>query len=163
MNLELLTKQVCNTCRAVGGYIHDELTKINKEDINEKALHDYVTYVDKNSEKRLMNDLTKLLPEAGFIVEENSDVKKANEYNWIIDPLDGTTNFIHHIPIYSISVALMLNDEVIIGIVYGVNNRECFYAWEGSQAFLNRMPITVSETTILDDSLLANLAQWQML
>ena len=155
MNLNLLTRQVCNTCRAVGGYIHDELYNIQNTDIKEKGLHDLVTYVDTNSEKRLIRDLTKLLPEAGFIVEENSDVKKAKEYNWIIDPLDGTTNFIHHIPIYSISVALMRNNKVIIGVVYGVNNRECFYAWEGSQAFLNREPIKVSETSILDNSLLA--------
>ena len=155
MNLELLTRQVCNTCRAVGGYIHDELSNINKLDIKEKGVHDYVTYVDKNSEKRLITDLAKLLPEAGFIVEEGSVVKKAIEYNWVIDPLDGTTNFIHHIPIYSISVALMRKNEVILGVVYGVNNRECFYAWENSQAFLNRAPIRVSETLKLDDSLLA--------
>ncbi len=155
MNLELLTSQVCNTCRAVGGYIHDEINNIQNKDIKEKGVHDFVTYVDKNAEERLVRDLSKLLPEAGFILEENPDVKKATEYNWIIDPLDGTTNFIHHIPIYSISVALMRKNEIIIGVVYEVNDRECFYAWEGGQAFLNREPISVSETSKLDNSLLA--------
>ncbi len=155
MNLELLTNQVCDTCRAVGGYIHNEINNIQNSDIKEKGVHDLVTYVDKNAEERLVSDLSKLLPESGFIVEENHDVKKATEYNWIIDPLDGTTNFIHHIPVYSISVALMRKNEIIIGVVYEVNNRECFYAWEGGQAFLNREPISVSETSKLDDSLLA--------
>ena len=69
--------------------------------------------------------------------------------------MDGTTNFIHHVPVYAISVALMRNNEIILGVVYGINNRECFYAWKGSQAFLNREPIRVSETSNLNNSLLA--------
>lgn len=155
MNLELICKQVCNLSRSVGNYLYEEVTKIKLSDIETKGLHNFVTYVDTTAEKRLVSELSKILPQAGFIVEENTITKKDNEYNWIVDPLDGTTNFIHSIPIYSISIALMRNDKVVMGVVYEINSRECFYAWENSDAFLNRAPIHASDSFKLDDSLIA--------
>lgn len=74
---------------------------------------------------------------------------------WIIDPLDGTTNFIHSLPVYSISVALTDRDERLIGVVYEINQKECFYAWKGGQACLNGSVIHASKTETLNDSLLA--------
>ncbi len=155
MNLELITIQVCNLCRSVGSFIKNELRNIKSSDIEEKSAHNFVTYVDKTAEERLMGELLKILPEAGFIAEENQKTKKGERYNWIIDPLDGTTNFIHSIPLFSISIALMEGNEIISGVIYEINLQECFYAWKNSQAFLNRTPIKVSETTNLNNSLLA--------
>src|SRR6185503_2787621 len=76
-------------------------------------------------------------------------------YNWIIDPLDGTTNFIHGLPCYCISVALMKDTEIILGIIYEINLDESFYAWQNGGAFLNGKSISVSKVNHLKDSLLA--------
>ena len=76
-------------------------------------------------------------------------------YHWIIDPLDGTTNFLHQIPFFAISVALQHNGKTVVGIVYEVNRKECFSAWKGGGAFLNDEPIQVSDTQVLQESLIA--------
>lgn len=155
MNLELLTKQVTNITRGVGGFLKNEIKKINPADIETKGLNNFVTYVDKKAEERIVSELGRLLPEAGFIAEENADLQKNAIYNWIIDPLDGTTNFIHNVPLFSISIALVKNDELLLGVVYEVNLQECFYAWKNGGAFLNGHKISVSSCEHLKDSLLA--------
>jgi len=155
MNLELITKQVVNLSKAVGHFIKNEVNKLEDSDIEEKGIHNLVTYVDKESEKLLVKELGQLLPEAGFIAEEDASLKKTEHLNWIIDPLDGTTNFIHRVPLYAISIALMDKDEVIMGVIYEINMDECFYAWKNSPAFLNGKEINVSTTKNLNDSLLA--------
>lgn len=155
MHYELLTKQVCNLSRMVGNYIRNELNNIRKPDIEEKDKNSYVTYVDKEAEKRLVSELSKILPGSGFIAEENSKLEKSEDFNWVIDPLDGTTNFIHGIPVFCISVALMQKNNVVSGVVYELNTQECFYSWEGAPAYMNRDEIHVSEGENLGDSLLA--------
>lgn len=155
MNLQHITLQTANLTKSVGIFIRQELKKLSASDVEEKGEHDLVTYVDKESEKRLVQELRKILPEAGFIVEEDQNLQKADRYNWIIDPLDGTTNFVHGIPLFSISVALIDGDELIAGVVYEINLDECFYAWKESPAFLNGEKINVSTTKTLNDSLLA--------
>ena len=155
MNLELLTKQVANLCRAMGGFLKTEMKNLKNSDIQSKGFNNFVTYVDKTSEKRLVVELGKILPEAGFIAEENSNLKKAREYNWVIDPLDGTTNFIHGVPLFSISIALLKGNEIVSGVVYEINLQECFYAWKDGGAFLNGHKIITSDIKKLKDSLLA--------
>ena len=155
MNLELLTKQVSNIARTIGSFLRTEIKNIKPSDIKKKGLNDFVTYADKVSEKRIINELGKLLPEAGFIAEENSNLQTREQYNWIIDPLDGTTNFIHKVPLFSISIALAKNNEILLGVVYEINLQECFYAWRNGGAYLNDRKIAVSECKKLKDSLLA--------
>jgi myo-inositol-1(or 4)-monophosphatase len=155
LNLELLTKQVANISRLSGSFLKNDMKNIRHSDIQSKGLNNFVTFVDKNSEARLVKELNKLLPEAGFIAEENQELKQRDRYNWIIDPLDGTTNFIHHIPLFSISIALMEGREVVLGVVYEVNLQECFYAWKNGGAYLNGHKIEVSGSKLLKDSLLA--------
>jgi myo-inositol-1(or 4)-monophosphatase len=111
--------------------------------------------VDKSSEKMIVEGLAGLLPGSGFIAEEGTSSLKGEHYNWIIDPLDGTTNFIHGIPCYAISIALMRDEELVLGVIYEINLDECFYSWEGGKAYLNGGEIRVSETAKLADSLLA--------
>ncbi len=155
MNLELLTKQVANLSRAVGQYIRNEMKNLKAEDVRHKGVNNMVTYVDHNSEKRLVAELGKILPEAGFIAEEDSARKKAERYNWVIDPLDGTTNFIHGVPVYAISIGLLDGREVVSGVVFEINQHECFYGWKKGGAFLNGHPVRVSDTASLKESLVA--------
>jgi len=154
-NYEALCNNVCELSRTVGKFLQTEISKIKQTDIETKGINDFVTYVDKTSEQKLVKTLSELLPEAGFIAEENTSDKKGDTYNWIIDPLDGTTNFIHGLPCYSISIALKKLDKLVLGVVYEINQDECFYAWEGSKAFLNNKPISVSDSQTISNSLLA--------
>ena len=155
IDYEKLCMEVCRTSKEVGHYIKEEAQKIRSTDIEVKGIHNYVTYVDKTAEERIVEALKPLIPEAGFIVEENTIDKKSNVYNWVIDPLDGTTNFIHGVPCYCVSIALMKEQELVLGVIYEINQDECFYAWKGSDAFLNGKIIKVTNVAQLKESLLA--------
>lgn len=155
MNLENICQQVIDITKSVGEFILSEKNNITHLNVEEKGLHDLVTYVDKTSEQKLVDELTKILPKAGFIAEEGTSVKKGDIYNWIIDPLDGTTNFIHGLTPFAISIALMENDKIILGIVHELGLNECFYAWKDSPAFLNEEIIKVSEIETIENSLIA--------
>jgi myo-inositol-1(or 4)-monophosphatase len=155
IDYQKLTIKVCQLARSVGKYLKSEVNKLNLDQIEKKGLHDFVSYVDKTSEKKLMQALKKLLPEAGFIAEESPGAITRDCYNWVIDPLDGTTNFIHNLPIFSISIALMEKGKVVSGVVYEPNNDECFYAWKDGNAYLNDQIIKVSPAAKISDSLFA--------
>ena len=155
MDLQKITDKVIVLTKEVGVYLKGEQHKITEEIIEKKGRNDFVTYVDKTAEQKLVDKLKIILPEAGFIAEEGTETKKADKYNWIIDPLDGTTNFIHGLKPYSISIALQKNEEIIIGVVYEVGLNECFYAFKNGGAFLNNNPIFVSKTKSLSESLIA--------
>jgi len=127
----------------------------NKPDVESKGRNDFVTQIDKASEKKLVEALGRLLPEAGFIAEENTSDKQGSTYNWIIDPIDGTTNFIHGLFPYAISIALQENDRTVAGVIYEPGLDECFYSWAGGPALLNGNEIHVSETSKIADSLIA--------
>jgi myo-inositol-1(or 4)-monophosphatase len=120
-----------------------------------KGLNDFVSYVDKGSEKMLVEKLGTILPEAGFLAEEGTSVKKGNKYCWVIDPLDGTTNFVHGLHPYSISIGLMEYDEAIAGVVFEVAGNEVFTAWKNGGSYLNGDPVRVSSASRLSDSLIA--------
>ncbi len=152
--LELLTAQVCALSTKVGQFIREQRGKLKTTDIEEKGLHDLVSYVDKTAERYIIEGLKPLLPEAGFIAEESGG-EQAEAYNWIIDPLDGTTNFVHGIPVFSISIALQHYRKTILGVVHEINMDECFSAWDGGGAFLNGKPICVTENKKLAQCLIA--------
>ena len=155
MKLETICKQVVDLSKKTGYYIKQQIQIIEGKQVETKGIHDFVTYVDKKSEKLLVEGLSKILPEAGFIAEENTSQKKGEKYNWVIDPLDGTTNFIHGLSPFAISIALMSNKEVILGVIYEISLDECFYAWEGSKSYLNGNEINVTDTNSINDSLIA--------
>ncbi len=155
MNLEQITNQVTEIARNTGAFIREQRKTFSTDKIEFKGLNDLVSYVDKNAEMMIVSALEKLLPEAGFLTEEKTINKKGERYNWIIDPLDGTTNFIHGLPVFSVSIALQDLDELVVGVVYEVNQDECFYAWTDSQAYLNGKEIRVSDCPTISNSLLA--------
>ncbi len=155
MQLENLINHVIEVSKQAGDFIRQERKDFSADKIEYKGLNDMVSYVDKNAEKIIVTNLEKILPEAGFITEEKTRNQVADRYNWIIDPLDGTTNFIHGVPTYSVSIALKEYDELVLGVVYEINLDECFYAWRDAPAYLNGKEIRVSNIPTVDKSLIA--------
>ncbi len=155
MDLQEITLKTAELARKVGDFIRQERKTFSVDKIEYKGLNDLVSYVDKTAEQQLVAGLEQILPIAGFITEEKTTTKRGEIYNWIIDPLDGTTNFIHGLPPFSISIALQEYDELVAGVVYEVSLDECFYAWRGAPAYLNGQEIRVTETASLERSLLA--------
>ena len=155
MALEQITNQVIELSKQVGDFIRQERKSFSSAKIEYKGLNDMVSYVDKTAEELIVAGLEKILPEAGFITEEQTKNKIADRYNWIIDPLDGTTNFIHGLPVFSVSIALQEYGELVMGVVYEVNQDECFYAWKDAPAYLNGQEIKVSNCPTISNSLIA--------
>ena len=157
MNLEKIEKGVIEICREVGEFISLEGASFDLSRIEQKhVFNNLVSYVDKEAEKILVRSLSKLLPAAGFITEEGTvEQAQQHEYNWIIDPLDGTTNFLHGIPLYAISIGLTRNDQAILGVVYDICQKECYHALENGPAFCEDKIIKVSAIGTLSESLLA--------
>lgn len=123
--------------------------------VESKSFNNLVTEVDKQTEEKLIEQLGKLLPEAGFIAEEGSVEKKEAPYQWIIDPIDGTTNFVHGLPLFCISIGLAFKNEMILGVIYNPINQELFSAYKDGGAYLNGRPIQVSKADKVEDSLFA--------
>jgi myo-inositol-1(or 4)-monophosphatase len=154
-DLKALCAEIEAAAKMAGEFIKNESAVFNINDTETKGLNNFVTYVDKGSEKLLIEKLAPLLPEAGFIAEEGTSVKKGLKYNWIIDPLDGTTNFLHGVHPYAVSIGLMENDEVIAGVVHEAGGNETFTAWKNGGAWLNGKRIYVSSIPKLSGSLAA--------
>lgn len=155
IDYESICRKTISVAVEAGHLIKNERVKFRKDAVETKGLHDFVSYVDRASEELIVKELMGLIPDAGFIAEEGTVEAENKLYRWVIDPLDGTTNFIHGISPFAVSIALMEGDEVVIGVVYEVSLDECFYAWKGGPAFLNGTPIEVSTAPSLQDSLVA--------
>jgi myo-inositol-1(or 4)-monophosphatase len=156
MNLASVEKQVIQLCEEVADFIRAENQHFDRSKIEQKgSFSNLVSYVDKEAENRLVKKLSEIIPGAGFIAEEGTESEGTNEYKWIIDPLDGTTNFLHGLPIFAISIGLTRKDKTVLGIVYEVTHKECFHAIEGGKAYCNDKVISISPIKTLQESLLA--------
>lgn len=140
MTREDLLKNVCDLAIRVGKYQAEQRLTFDPARIETKDLHDYVSYVDKESERMIVEELKKLMPEAGFLTEERTVEQSAieSETVWVIDPLDGTTNFIHDLGPWCVSIALKQGRDLTIGVVYEVTRDELFYAQTDKGAWLRR-------------------------
>ena len=145
----------CEIARSAGRFMASERKNFDVSRIESKGLHDLVSYVDKESEKQIIGQLSELIPDSGFIAEEGTSSKHGERFNWVIDPLDGTTNFIQGVPVYAVSIGLLDYDELVVGVVYEVGRDECFYAWKDGGAYLNGQTIHVSDRENINDTLLA--------
>lgn len=154
MDLEKLTLSVCQLCEKTGEFLSQEASRFTQVDIREKSHANLVTYVDEQAEQQLVEGLSKLIPGSGFIAEESPGLM-TGDLTWIIDPLDGTTNYIHGIPVYCISIGLRKDDRIILGVVYEIGQREMYYTWDEAPSLLNGQVIRVSKTARLADSLFA--------
>ena len=124
--------------------------------VSKKGPKDFVTKTDKRVEKILIDELEKSKKNFSFITEESGKILNKNkEVFWIIDPIDGTTNFMHGIPHFAISIALQNNGEIIIGLIYDPIKNEIFYAEKNSGSYINNNRIRVSSKSNLDDCLFA--------
>jgi myo-inositol-1(or 4)-monophosphatase len=155
INLKEICREVENAARETAAFIKKESEGFDISRSEIKGYNDFVSYVDKGSEKMLVEKLGKLIPEAGFNTEEGTIKKTGLRYCWVIDPLDGTTNFLHGLPPYAISIALMEHEEVLLGVIYEINGNEVFTAFKNGGAWLNGRRIHVSEASKLSDSLVA--------
>lgn len=143
----------CQIIKDVGSFILAQQQE--NIEIQIKGHNSLVSYVDQTAEQALVSRLSRLIEGAVFLTEEETIAQETGDWRWIIDPLDGTTNFLHGIPCYSVSVALQQMNQTVIGIVYEINHDELFYAWKDGGAFLNQKPIHVKATTSLADTLIA--------
>ena len=157
MDYRAVCLDVCELAREAGAYIARQRERFTFSDVEFKGAQNLVSYVDKQTERTLVERLKALVPEAEFVTEEGtvSAAGGASRLKWIVDPLDGTTNFVHDFSPYCVSIALMDEDELTAGVVYEVTRDELFYAWRGSYAYLNGQRIRVSATDKLENALIA--------
>ena len=153
VDLQKICLAACQIVKEVGTFILDQQAK--KINIEIKGHNSLVSYVDQTAEKMLVSQLSPLIDGAVFLTEEETIAQEEGAWRWIIDPLDGTTNFLHNVPCYSISVALQHQNKTVLGIVYEINRAELFYAWKDGGAFLNKKTIRVKDTSLLSDTLIA--------
>ncbi len=140
----------------VGDWILAEQSLFSDADIESKGLNNLVSYVDKTAERKLVAGLQAILPGSAFLTEEGTIAyDEGSEWEWVIDPLDGTTNFLHRIPLFCVSVGLRHHEVITLGIIYEPNRKEIFHAIKGQGAFLNGGLIHVSTTPGITSSLIA--------
>ncbi|HBN96245.1 MAG TPA: inositol monophosphatase [Firmicutes bacterium] len=122
--------------------------------IEHKGSIDLVTDADRASEEYIVEQLRRVFPHHGILGEEGARVEGTSDYLWLIDPIDGTTNFAHGFPYFSVSLGLMKGDDVVLGVVYNPMTDECFVAERGGGSFLNGQRVAVSTQATLQESLL---------
>ncbi|MEF7616338.1 inositol monophosphatase family protein [Aquincola sp. MAHUQ-54] len=142
--------------RAAGSIINRASLDLELLKINHKGPNDFVTEVDQAAEQVIIDTLLQAYPGHGILAEESgrSQGAKDSEFVWIIDPLDGTTNFIHGFPVYAVSIALAHRGVVQQAVVYDPSRNDLFYASKGRGAFLNDKRLRVSRRTRLSDALI---------
>ncbi len=151
---EALTADAVEVIRPVGDYLVEQ--RVAEADIEVKGLNSLVSHVDKTAEARLVKGLHALLPEAGFLAEEGTaGASDDARFRWVVDPLDGTTNLIHGLPVFCVSVGLVVGHQPVVAIVYDPNRDECFTAWKGGGAHLNGKPVRCANRSQLSDALVA--------
>lgn len=153
MDLGKICEQVRATATIAGAFLVEQQQLVLQADIRFKDTNSLVTYVDETCERLLVEQLSAILPGAAFLTEEGTVGAEEGTWQWIIDPLDGTTNFLHHLPIFSISIALKHEGKLVLGVIYDPVRKEMFYAWEGGGAWLNGQSIRVSATENLKEAL----------
>jgi len=151
-----ITDKVIELATRVAAYIDTESLHFSMDTVETKSKNDFVSYVDQEAERLIVKTLREILPEAGFVTEEGTAQNIGEDYLWIIDPLDGTTNFIHNSTPYAISIALAYKMEPVVGVIYEITRNEIFYAWKGSKAYLNNVEILVSKTSNLSEALIVS-------
>jgi myo-inositol-1(or 4)-monophosphatase len=150
--LNVMTKAVDKAARA----LKRDFGEVEQLQVSQKGPSDFVTNADHKSERILREELSKARPTFGFLAEESGTHPGTDpEHRWLIDPLDGTTNFLHGLPHFAISVALEKAGEVVAGVIYDPIKNEMFVAEKGSGAFMNDRRLRVSARKSLGDSLIA--------
>ncbi len=140
--------------RAAGEFLLESVGKVRNIERKKGEERNLVSEIDRGSEKKIIDAIRQKYPSHTILAEESGGSAASSEYKWVIDPLDGTTNFLHGVPIFSVTIAVERNGEVVAGVVYDPNLREMFTAEKGSGAFLNGERMRVSSAPSLIKSLL---------
>jgi len=143
------------TINQVADFLFDAFRMFDSGNVERKGLHDLVSYVDRNAESQLQKGLLELDGKIGFWGEEGGKGGKETTTYWLVDPLDGTTNFIHGIPHYAISVALVEDGEIVAGFVHDVERGILYEAQVGKGAYCQGQPIGTSTCAHFEDALIA--------
>ena len=152
-NLNLMIK----ACERASKVIIRDFGEIENLQVSKKGPKDFVTKTDKRVEKILIEELSKSKKNYSFITEETGKILNKNkDIFWLIDPIDGTINFLHGIPHFAISVALQINNEIVIGLVFDPIKNEIFYAEKNNGSYINNNRIRVSKKSNLDECLFAS-------
>ena len=151
-NLNLMIR----ACEKAAKVIKRDFGEIENLQVSKKGPKDFVTKTDKRVEKILIEELTKSKKNYSFITEETGEILNKNkDVFWIIDPIDGTTNFLHGVPHFAISIALQINKEIISGLIFDPIKDEIFYAEKNNGSYINNNRIRVSKKTNIDECLFA--------
>jgi myo-inositol-1(or 4)-monophosphatase len=153
INQEKIVEMVIEAAVVAGRFIEGERKNFNFTNIEYKGKNDLVSYVDKKAESMLLESLTAILPQAGFIGEEGTGIRKQNGMNWVVDPLDGTTNYMHGFPSYSVSIGLLDNQEIIVGVIYDISKGNCYWATKDGKSYCDGNEIRTSEVRNFEDGL----------
>ena len=141
-------------CRNASRPLIRDFGEIEKLQVSVKGPGDFVTASDKKVEKILIDELSKARPNYSILSEEIGEIKNDNEFRWVIDPIDGTANFLHGIPHFCISIGLEKNKEIISGIIFDPIKDETFTAEKGNGSYLNNQRLRVSGRNKLKDSII---------
>ncbi len=153
MNHRKKLKFAVDMAKEAGNILLKHFGKITSIDRKSSDI-DLVTLADTKSEEFILENIYSIYPDHHIIAEESDLTKGNSNYRWIIDPLDGTTNFVHNLPIFAVSIGLQYNKETILGVVYNPAANKCFTAEKNGGAFLNGESIEISSTNTLSNSLL---------
>lgn len=149
-----MKNEIKNICLKAAAFIEGEKEK--EKNIELKELNSLVSYVDRTAEEMLINELNRLLPEAGFLVEEGTrPILRESTLEWIVDPLDGTTNYLHRLPAYALSIGLREGRDIILGAVYNIPQKRFYYAEKGKGATMNEERILADSKRSLSQVLIA--------
>ena len=156
-NLHPMLNVAIKAARAAGAIINRAALDVESVRISQKQINDFVTEVDHASEKVIIETLLTAYPGHGILAEESGSQHgaKDSEFVWIIDPLDGTTNFIHGFPVYCVSIALSVRGKIEQAVIYDPSRNDLFTATKGRGAYLNERRIRVSKRTQLKECLVS--------
>jgi len=149
------------TALEAGELLREGFGRLKSGDIALKGFGDYVTAMDHASEKLIIESIKQHYPGHQIYAEESGMDSQDSEYLWLIDPLDGTANYVHGIPFYSVSIAIQKGNQILAGVVYNVECNELFTAEQSQGAFLNGEPVHVSERPSLDKAMLGTGFPWR--
>ncbi len=151
----LALRRMETAARAAGAALVSDFGRIDALDIRKKGPADFVSQADTRAEAMIISTLSEAYPDWAFLAEESGRSAHTASNCWIIDPLDGTTNFLHGVPHFAVSIALACDHELMAGVVYDPIREEMFAAQRGRGSFLNGQPLRVSARESLSDCLFA--------
>ena len=151
-----LVNVMVSATEKAGRALTRDFGEVEQLQVSRKGLGDFVSTADHRAEKILVQELTKARPGYSFLLEESGSIEGTDkEHCWIVDPLDGTLNFLHGIPQFCVSLALKKGDEVVAGVIYNPILDELYWAEKGKGTFLNQRRVRVSGRRHLDEAIVA--------